>query len=161
MLSSAYYGYREWRIRGLQHDAQEKLVAFRQAHPAAASARDSDPTPAYDALNLVLLDLQRALDLAPSRSSTKRLLSDTYLEQWRLALSKENFALAENARREVNRYEGGEPNRYSAELNGSAVADLVLDPPSAQLYLFKFVSVDSRLANGASGSRLVPIPYDI
>src|SRR5205823_5973468 len=69
--------------------------------------------------------------------------------------------LAENARREVNRNEGTEPNRYSAELNGSAVADLVLDPPSAQLYLFKFVSVDSRLANRSSGSRLVPIPYDL
>ncbi|HEV2961318.1 MAG TPA: bifunctional serine/threonine-protein kinase/formylglycine-generating enzyme family protein [Candidatus Angelobacter sp.] len=161
VLSSAYYGYREWRIRGLQHDAQQKLAAFRQALPAAASARDSDPTPAYDRLNLVLLDLQRALDLAPNRTSTKRLLSDTYLEQWRLAMSKENFALAENARREVNRYEGREPNRYSTELNGSAVADLVLDPPSSQLYLFKFVSVDSRLPDGSSGSRLVPIPYEL
>src|SRR5205085_12225088 len=98
------------------------------AHPADAGTRDSDPTPGYDALNLVLLDLQRALDLAPSRSSTKRLLSDTYVEQWRLALRKENFALAENARREVNRYEGGEPNRHSAELNGDTMADLALDP---------------------------------
>ena len=91
----------------------------------------------------MLLDLQRALDLAPNRASIKRLLSDTYLEQWRVAMSKENFALAENARREVNRYEGGETNRYSAELNGSAVADIVLDPPSSQLYLFKFVPTES------------------
>ncbi len=161
VLSSAYYGYREWRIRGLQHDAQQKLTAFRQGHPVASAMRDSDPTPAYDALNLVLLDLQRALDLAPNRSSTKRLLSDTYLEQWRVAMSKENFALAENARREINRYEGGGPNRYSAELNGSAVADIVLDPPSSQLYLFKFVPMESRLTDGSSGSRWVPIPYDL
>src|SRR5205807_1966933 len=106
VLCSLYYGYGEWRIRGLQGNAQEKLSAFQRAHPAAASTRDSDPTPGYDALNLVLLDLQRALDLAPSRTSTKRLLSDTYMEQWDLATSKENFALAENARREINRYEG-------------------------------------------------------
>jgi serine/threonine-protein kinase len=161
VLSSTYYGYREWRIRGLQQDAQQKLAAFRLAFPPATSTRDSDATPAYDALNLVLLDLQRALDLSPSRSSTKRLLSDTYLEQWRLAMGKENFALAENARREVNRYEGGEPNRHSAELNGNAVADLTLDPPGSQLYLFKFVSVDSRLPDGSSGLRLVPVPYDL
>jgi serine/threonine protein kinase/formylglycine-generating enzyme required for sulfatase activity len=161
LLSSAYYGYREWRIQGLHRDAQQKLASFRAAHPAAASTRDSDPTPGYDALNLVLLDLQRALDLAPSRSSTKRLLSDTYMEQWRLAMSKENFALAENARREVNRYEGGEPNRHSAELNGDAVADVVLDPPDSQLYLFKFVSMDSHLLDGSFGSRLVPVPYDL
>src|SRR5579859_1424750 len=161
ILGSAYYGYREWRIRGLQHDAQQKLDAFHITHPTASGTRDSDPTPGYDALNLVLLDLQRALDLAPSRSATKRMLSDTYMEQWRLAMSKENFALAENARREVNRYEGGEPNRHSAELNGDAVADLALDPPEAQLYLYKFVPMDSRLLDGSSGSLQVPVPYDL
>ncbi|HEV2992560.1 MAG TPA: bifunctional serine/threonine-protein kinase/formylglycine-generating enzyme family protein [Candidatus Angelobacter sp.] len=160
VLSSAYYGFREWRIRALQRDAQQKLGAFRQHHQADAKS-DSDSREAYDELNQVLLDLQRALDLAPSRVSTKRLLSDTYLEQWRVAMREENSALAKSARLEVNRYEGGEPNRYSAELNGSAVADLVLDPPSSQLYLFEFVPINSRLADGSFGSRLVPIPYDL
>ena len=161
VLCSAYYGYREWRIRGLQRDAQEKLSAFQHSHQTAAITRDSDPTPGYDTLNLVLLDLQRALDLSPDRTSTKKLLSDTYMEQWELATSKENFALAENARREINRYEGGEPNRYSDRLNGSAVVDLAVDPADSQLYLFKFATMDSRLPDGSSSSRLVPVPYDL
>ena len=159
VLLATYYGFREWRIRGLLQSAQQKLAAYRQS--PAASGRADDPTQGYDALNLVLLDLQRALDLQPGRSSTKSLLSDTYMEQWRLATSKENFALAENARREVNRTEGGEPNRYSTELNGSAVVALAPDPPDSQLYLFKFVPVAAKAANGVPATRLLPVPYEL
>ncbi len=159
LLSAAYYGFREWRVRGILRDAEQKLAAYR--HSPVAAGRSADPTPGYDALNLVLLDLQRALDLQPGRSSARALLSDTYMEQWRLAMSKENFPLAENARREVIRQEGGEPNRYSSELNGSAVVALLPEPMNSQLYLFKFVPIETRTASGASGSRLVPIPYDL
>jgi serine/threonine-protein kinase len=161
LLSSAYYGYREWRIHGLLRDAQQKLDGFHRVQAAAASGRDADSTQGYDALNLVLLDLQRALDLSPNRASTKSLLSDTYMEQWRLAMTRGNSALAENAQREVNRFEGGEPNRYSRELNGDAVIDLAPDPPDSQIYLFKFINVDSRLPDGTTGSRLVPVPFDL
>ncbi|HLY97541.1 MAG TPA: bifunctional serine/threonine-protein kinase/formylglycine-generating enzyme family protein [Candidatus Angelobacter sp.] len=158
VLASAYYGVREWRVRGLLRDARTKLVAFH--HSPLAAGRNTDPTPAYDSLNVVLLDLQRALDLQPGRSATKAMLSDTYMEQWRLAMSKENFPLADNAQREVVRYEGGEPNRYSDELNGSAIVAITPEPAEAQLYIFKFVPVESKNANGATGSRLIPVPWD-
>src|SRR5260370_35354529 len=83
------------------------------------------------------------------------------MEQWRLATSKENFVLAENAGREVNRTEGGEPNRYSTELTGSAVVALAPDPPDSQLYLFKFVPVAAKAANGVPATRLLPVPYEL
>src|SRR5262249_23042506 len=88
------------------------------------------------------------------------LLSDAYMEQWRLAMGQENYPLAENARREVIRYEGGEPNRYSGELNGSATVMLTLDPENARGYLFKYVPIDGRYA-GEMETRLVPVPYDL
>jgi serine/threonine protein kinase/formylglycine-generating enzyme required for sulfatase activity len=159
LLSAAYYGFREWRVRGILRDAELKLAAYRSS--PVATGKSADPTSGYDALNLVLLDLQRALDLQPGRSSAKALLSDTYMEQWRLAMAKENFPLAENARREVIRQEGGEPNRYSSELNGSAVVAFLPEPANTQLYLFKFVPIETHSASGIVASRLVPIPYDL
>jgi serine/threonine protein kinase/formylglycine-generating enzyme required for sulfatase activity len=155
-----YYGIREWRVRGHLQAASEKLSAFRQNH-LVATTRDSDLAASYDQLNRVFLDLQRALDLAPGRSATKSLLSDTYMEQWRLAMGQENFALAENARREVVRYEGGELNRYSSELNGSATVVLDLEPANAQVYLFKFMPVDITSSIGEVNSRWIPVPYDL
>ncbi len=128
---------------------------------AQAKPHTSENCLGYDALNLVLLDLQRALDLQPGRTSAKSLLSDTYMEQWRLAMAKENFPLAENARREVIRQEGGEPNRYSSELNGWAVVAFLTEPANTQLYLFEFVPIETHSASGAVTSRLVPIPYDL
>src|SRR5258708_3909141 len=160
LVSGAYYGYREWRVRGLLGNAQQKLSVFQRGHPATGP-RDADPAQAYEALNAVFLDLQRALDLAPGRGATKALLSDTYMAQRRLATSKESFALADNARREVVRYEGGEPNRYSPELNGSAVVDLKPDPPESQIYVFKFVPVETQSKTGDPESRLVPVPYNL
>lgn len=160
LLVSAYYGYREWRVRGLLRDAGSQLAAFRRNQSSMAGS-ESDAALAYDALNRVLLDLQRALDLSPRRASTISMLSDTYMEQWRIATRQENLPLAENARREVVRYEGGEPNRYSPELNGSAVVVLQPDPIEADLFLFKFVPLDTRSVDGLAASRLVPIPYDL
>src|SRR5262249_44073283 len=86
--------------------------------------------------------------------------SDAYMEQWRLAMTQENFPLAENARREVIRLEGREPNRYSGELNGSATVTLNLDPANAEVYLFKFVPIDYK-RDQETETRLVPVPYDL
>lgn len=153
-----YYGIREWRVRTYLQAATDKLYQFRMNHESANG--DSDLTASYEQLNRVFLDLQRALDLAPQRPATKSLLSDAYMEQWRLAMGQENFPLAENARREVIRYEGGEPNRYSGELNGSATVTLNLDPANAQVYVFKFVPIDNK-RDQEMETRWVPVPYDL
>jgi serine/threonine-protein kinase len=155
-----YYGIREWRVRGYLQGATDKLYQFRM-NRASASAGDSDVTAGYDQLNHVFLDLQRALDLAPQRGATKTLLSDSYMEQWRLAMGQENFPLAENARREIIRLEDGEPNRYSGELNGSATVTLTLDPQNSQVFVFKYVPIDIKRDTGEVETRLVPVPYDL
>jgi serine/threonine protein kinase/formylglycine-generating enzyme required for sulfatase activity len=177
IVFGAWFGYREWTIRGLLRDAGERLntarASFQQLN-AAPIVTDADPFAAQTAasaigernrvfragVNGAVEPLRRVLDIAPDNSRARLLLAEANMELWRRALEEENTELARSHRREVERY-APMPSPFADELNGFGSVKFALDSPDAEAFLFTFEMLRARGKDGNElPARLIPVPYD-
>lgn len=107
------------------------------------------------------IDLARkALDISPGNTRAHTFLADSYMQLWRLELTEGNEDLMKVYGGEVLRY-APDPDQYRHELEGFGRLTLVVEPPDANVYLFRFETLHSNDAQGnVLPSRLVPVPYD-
>src|SRR5438034_37066 len=80
---------------------------------------------------------RRALDVAPGNARARNLLAESYMELWRLAWQENRQELMQAYSAEVLRY-AADPAQYRQELEGLGSLQLTVDPPNADVYLFRY-----------------------
>src|SRR5262249_29730531 len=103
----------------------------------------------------------KALDISPGSRDARSFLAGSYMELWRLALSQNNDELMRVYKSEVLHY-APDPESYRKELDGLGTLDLTIDPPTAEVYLFRFETLRANdQQNTPLPARLIPVPFNL
>lgn len=171
-----WFGYRQYTVYRLLEKARADITFGKNYYDAYKSGhlrlRDKDPYKAVmenlsrdewaafyrGYLNSGIESGRKALDISPDSTSVRKLLASSYMELWRLTPPDSELRAA--YRSEVERY-APDPAQYRQELDGFGSLQLTVDPPDADVYLFKFDVLRSfDRQNNVLPERLVPLPYN-
>ena len=178
VISGIWLGYRQYQVNKLlsaaQVQAQQGSKEYNSYKSSLAKLQSDDPYQASlrnvalgelanqyrENLNKAIDGARRALDIAPSNARARNFLAESYMELWRLAWQENRQELMQAYSAEVLRY-AADPAQYRQELEGLSSLQLTVDPPNADVYLFRYETLHATDARGnLLPPRLLPVPYD-
>lgn len=171
-------GWRQYNVYRLLSKAEAQVAAGRKVFLAYKSSLNkqqaSDPYQVSlqasaqgelfslfrTKLNSGIDSARKALDLSPENKRARQFLAESYMELWRLALAENNDDLMKAYSAEVLRY-APDPADFQHELEGLGSLQLTIDPANADVYLFKYETMNATDRQGnLMASRLIPVPYN-
>ncbi|HEV2113760.1 MAG TPA: serine/threonine-protein kinase, partial [Terriglobales bacterium] len=171
-------GYRQYNVYKLLSKAETQAAAGRKVYLAYKSTLNkqqaSDPYQVSlqasaqgelfslfrSRLNAGIDSARKALDLSPDNKRARQFLAESYMDLWRLALAEDNDDLMKAYSAEVLRY-APDPADFQHELDGLGSLQLTVDPANADVYLFKYETMNATDRQGnLIAPRMVPVPYD-
>src|SRR5262249_25688234 len=96
-----------------------------------------------------------------NNQAARSLIAEANMELWRLAVREDNAELAKVTRREVENY-APDLTLFSGELNGYGSVIAAFDVPDAEVFLFRFETLNLPPKDGVpQPPRLIPVPYEV
>jgi eukaryotic-like serine/threonine-protein kinase len=172
---AAWWGVHLWNVRSHIKSAEVALTVARNpaAYPvkiaesdpykqqAIAQARFETAKVQRASITTAINELLKALDASPGNKHARLLMAESYMELWRLALAEKNVELMRANRAELERY-APPPSPFSDELNGFGSVEVAVNPPDAEIYLYKFETLHATDKQGVTlPPRLIPVAFNL